>query len=82
MVVVAYARILVGCLTGVTRTPFTSAMIVLEMTDRHSMIFCLMVAAMEASIVAVVGGKHSFYDRLKFHCLREVAPDKQWKKPG
>jgi H+/Cl- antiporter ClcA len=37
---------MVGFLTGVTRTPFTSAILVLEMTDRHSVIFHLLLAAL------------------------------------
>ncbi|HSC39205.1 MAG TPA: chloride channel protein, partial [Chitinophagaceae bacterium] len=41
---------MVGFLTGVTRTPFTSAILVLEMTDRHNVIFHLMLAGMIASI--------------------------------
>jgi H+/Cl- antiporter ClcA len=36
-------------LTGITRSPFTSAIIILEMTDRHSAILQLMYAAMIAS---------------------------------
>jgi len=66
---------MVGFLTGVTRTPFTSAIIVLEMTDRHNLIFYLMLAAMIASIVAVVIDRHSFYDHLKFQYLREITED-------
>ena len=56
---------MVGFLTGVTRTPFTSAILVLEMTDRHSVIFHLMLAAMVANIVALMVDKHSFYEQLK-----------------
>ena len=56
---------MVGFLTGVTRTPFTSAILVLEMTDRHSVIFYLMLAGMVASIAAIIIDKHSFYDHLK-----------------
>ena len=56
---------MVGFLTGVTRTPFTSAILVLEMTDRHSVIFYLMLAGMVASTVAILVDKHSFYDHLK-----------------
>jgi chloride channel protein, CIC family len=63
---------MVGFLTGVTRTPFTSAIIVLEMTDRHNLIFHLMLAGMIASIVAVIIDKHSFYDHLKFQYMHEV----------
>ncbi|MFX6861530.1 chloride channel protein, partial [Acinetobacter baumannii] len=33
---------MVAFLTGLTRTPFTSAILVLEMTDRHNLIFQLM----------------------------------------
>jgi H+/Cl- antiporter ClcA len=56
---------MVGFLTGVTRTPFTSAILVLEMTDRHSVIFQLMLAALVANIAALIVDKHSFYEQLK-----------------
>jgi H+/Cl- antiporter ClcA len=56
---------MVGFLTGVTRTPFTSAILVLEMTDRHSVIFYLMLAAMLSYLAAMAIRKHSFYDQLK-----------------
>lgn len=65
---------MVGFLTGVTRTPFTSAILVLEMTDRHSVIFYLMLAGMVASLAALLVDKHSFYDHLKHdyaHSLQE-----------
>ena len=63
---------MVGFLTGVTRTPFTSAILVLEMTDRHNVIFHLMLAGMVSSLVAMVVDRHSFYDHLKFQYLREI----------
>lgn len=56
---------MVGFLTGVTRTPFTSAILVLEMTDRHSVIFHLMLAALISNIAALIIDKHSFYEQLK-----------------
>ena len=59
-------------LTGVTHTPFTSAILVLEMTDRHNVIFHLMIAAMVASIVSMVVDKHSLYDHLKVQCLHDL----------
>ncbi len=65
---------MVGFLTGVTRTPFTSAILVLEMTDRHNVIFHLMLAGMVASIVSLIIDKSSFYDHLKeqyLHALRK-----------
>jgi H+/Cl- antiporter ClcA len=66
---------MVGFLTGVTRTPFTSAILVLEMTDRHSVIFHLMLAALVANIAALIVDKHSFYDRLKKVYLKDALND-------
>jgi H+/Cl- antiporter ClcA len=63
---------MVGFLTGVTRTPFTSAILVLEMTDRHSVIFQLMLAGMVANVVALVVDKHSLYEQLKKGYLNEM----------
>jgi len=63
---------MVGFLTGVTRTPFTSAILVLEMTDRHNVIFHLMLAGMVASLSALLIDKHSFYDHLKAECVHEL----------
>lgn len=66
---------MVAFLTGVTRTPFTSAILVLEMTDRHNVIFHLMLAGMVASLVAMLVDKHSFYDHLKYQYMHEVMKD-------
>ncbi len=66
---------MVGFLTGVTRTPFTSAILVLEMTDRHSIIFHLMLAAMIANLVSLLVDKHSLYDHLKNQYLQEMKDD-------
>ncbi|MEP7252100.1 MAG: chloride channel protein [Ginsengibacter sp.] len=63
---------MVGFLTGVTRTPFTSAILVLEMTDRHNVIFHLMIAGMVASVVSMVVDKHSLYDHLKVQCIHDL----------
>lgn len=63
---------MVGFLTGVTRTPFTSAILVLEMTDRHSVIMHLMVAAMVANLVSLIIDRRSLYDHLKKQYLKEV----------
>jgi H+/Cl- antiporter ClcA len=63
---------MVGFLTGVTRSPFTSAILVLEMTDRHNVIFHLMIAGMIASLVSMLIDRHSFYDRLKVQYLQDV----------
>ena len=56
---------MVGFLTGVTRTPFTSAILVLEMTDRHNVIFHLLLAALVSNLAALVVDRHSFYEQLK-----------------
>lgn len=63
---------MVGFLTGVTRTPFTCAILVLEMTDRHSVIFHLMLAAMFSYLAALLIDKHSLYDYLKKDYLHEA----------
>jgi H+/Cl- antiporter ClcA len=56
---------MVGFLTGITRTPFTSAILVLEMTDRHSVIFHLLLAALISNIAALIIDRHSLYEQLK-----------------
>ncbi|WP_094745847.1 chloride channel protein [Vaginella massiliensis] len=54
---------MVGFLTSFTRSPFTSAILVLEMTDRHSVIFYFMVAALVSYLIANTIDKRSFYER-------------------
>lgn len=63
---------MIGFLTGLTRSPITSAIVVLEMTDRHSSIFYFMVAAVISNIVGSSVDRHSFYERLKTVYLRGV----------
>lgn len=63
---------MVAFLTGITRAPFTSAIIVLEMTDRHSLIFHLMLAGMVSSIFSILVSRHSLYDVLKMNFLTEI----------
>jgi H+/Cl- antiporter ClcA len=70
---------MVGFLTGITRTPFTSAILVLEMTDRHNVIFHLMLAGMVANLAAMLIDKHSFYDYLKYEYVHELL--KEDEKP-
>lgn len=72
---------MVGFLTGVTRTPFTSAILVLEMTDRHSVIFHLMLAALLSNLVALMVDKHSLYEKLKFGFLEEATDEKLPPQP-
>ena len=59
-------------LTGITRSPFTSAIVVIEMTDRHSAIFFLMLAAVIASAMAYMVSKKSFYDHMKEIFIDEI----------
>ncbi len=63
---------MVAFLTGITRAPFTSAILVLEMTDRHSLIFHLMLAGMMSSIFSLLVSRHSLYEELKFNFLKEI----------
>ncbi|GAC1598006.1 MAG: hypothetical protein NVS3B19_20210 [Ginsengibacter sp.] len=68
---------MVGFLTGVTRSPFTSAILVLEMTDRHSIIFHLMLASMLANFVSILIDKVSLYDRLKKETIKSLFFNKE-----
>jgi H+/Cl- antiporter ClcA len=63
---------MVAFLTGVSRSPFTSAILVLEMTDRHSIIFQLMYAAMVANLVAGFIDKKPYYERMKERMLKAI----------
>lgn len=63
---------MVAFLTGMTRAPFTSAILVLEMTDRHSLIFHLMLASIVSSAVSMIVSQHSLYDILKINYLYEA----------
>ena len=73
---------MVGFLTGVTRTPFTSAILVLEMTDRHSVIFHLMVAAMLSNMAALLIDKHSLYEQLKKDYVDGAIEEKDGTAPS
>ncbi|SHK64897.1 chloride channel protein [Epilithonimonas mollis] len=63
---------MVAFLTGITRAPFTSAILVLEMTDRHSLIFHLMLAGMMSSIFSLLVSRHSLYEELKVNFLSDI----------
>ncbi len=63
---------MVGFLTGITRTPFTSSIIVLEMTDRHNLIFYLMLAGMVSGMISLLIDKHSLYDHMKVRYLQQI----------
>ncbi len=61
-----------GFLTGVTRSPFTSAILVLEMTNRQTAIFSLILSGMVAGLVSMLIDKHSLYDHLKIQYVKEL----------
>ena len=63
---------MVGFLTGVTRSPFTSAVLVIEMTNDHDIIFYLMLTALAASLISNLVSRHSFYEHLKDQYIREI----------
>ncbi|MGX9985919.1 chloride channel protein [Soonwooa purpurea] len=68
---------MVAFLTGITRAPFTAAIIVLEMTDRHSLIFYLMLAGMMSSIASILVSRHSLYEELKISFLKDLRTKSQ-----
>ncbi|MGA0557247.1 chloride channel protein [Larkinella sp. VNQ87] len=63
---------MVSFLTGVVRSPFTAAILVLEMTDRHSAIFPLLLGGLTAQLVASLIDSRSMYEHLKEGFLAEA----------
>jgi len=61
-----------GFLTGITRSPFTASILVLEMTNTHSIIFYIMLTALVANLIAGLISRHSFYDHLKDKYIDEI----------
>lgn len=61
-----------GFLTGITRSPFTCSILVLEMTDSHNIIFYIMLTALSANLISNFIGRHSFYDQLKLKYISEI----------
>lgn len=54
---------MVAFLAGLTRSPFTSFVLVLEMSSSHDVILYLMLASLFANLAARFVGKDSFYER-------------------
>lgn len=72
---------MVAFLTGITRSPFTSAILVLEMTNSHSVIFHLMLAALTSNLVAHFIDKRGLYDHLKKqYTIKLVSEDTEARK--
>ncbi len=60
---------MIGFLTGLTHTPFTAFILVLEMSDRHSAILPMMLAALIAHGAAKSIHARSFYEQVKDNML-------------
>ena len=65
---------MVAFLTGVTRTPFTSLILVLEMTDSHNVIITLMLSAIAAQSVAKLIDPISFYEHMSHRIIKAHEP--------
>ena len=63
---------MIAFLTGVTRAPFTSFVLVLEMTDRHQAIFPMMLVAVIAQAVAHLLNPISFYEKITESWMERV----------
>jgi H+/Cl- antiporter ClcA len=62
-------------LTGLTRTPFTSMILVLEMTDSHDVILAIMLSAITAQGAAKLVSAGSFYEHAAKRYLRMAEND-------
>lgn len=62
-------------LAAVTRVPFTAAVLVLEMTDRHGAVFPVMCAAMVAYAVSFLIDRESFYRRQMRYYYQSSIPE-------
>ena len=63
---------MISFLTGVTGVPFTSFILVMEMTNGQTAIFPMMIAALSASAGARLINPHSFYEMVKERYLTTV----------
>ncbi|MEO6357084.1 MAG: chloride channel protein [Ferruginibacter sp.] len=61
-----------GFLTSITRSPFTSSILVLEMTNSHNVIFYIMLTALLSNLIATIVSRHSLYDHLKDQYISEI----------
>ncbi|MBX2993601.1 MAG: chloride channel protein [Bdellovibrionaceae bacterium] len=65
---------MVAFLAGLTRSPFTSFVLVLEMSNSHDIILYLMLASLFANLAARFVGKESFYERAAHDILKAHVP--------
>jgi H+/Cl- antiporter ClcA len=64
---------MVAFLTGVTRTPFTSFVLVLEMSNSHDVILYLMLSSLVANVTARIINSTGFYEQAS-HDIVSRAP--------
>ncbi len=64
---------MIGFMSGVMRTPFTAFVLVLEMTDRHSAIFPMMVTAVVANLIANAVEPKSLYERVRDRLMSQLS---------
>ncbi len=67
---------MIAFLTGLTRTPFTSLILVLEMTDSHNVIISLLLAGIVAQSAARLVDSVSFYEHVAYRIIHGRPPDK------
>jgi Chloride channel protein EriC len=65
---------MVAFLTGLTRTPFTSFVLVLEMSSSHEVILYLMLSSIVANLAAKLCFKDSFYEQAAHDIITRVMP--------
>src|SRR5690606_26043199 len=56
---------MIGFLSGFTAAPFTSFVLVLEMTDRHSIVLSMMLTSLTAYLLSQLVSVNPFYERMK-----------------
>lgn len=65
---------MVAFLTGITRTPFTSFVLVLEMSNSHDIILYLMLSSVVSNVAARVLAPKSFYEQAAHDLINRNAP--------
>jgi len=71
---------MIGFMTGVTHSPFTSFILVLEMTNRHTSVFAMMLAAAIAIGVAKIFDRKSLYEHLLELYISKNPPEEDKKQ--
>lgn len=62
-------------LAALTQSPLTSFILILEMTDRHSALLPIMIAAMIGQGISKLISRESFYEFVTHKLLQNIAPD-------